>query len=353
MERDSTPASASAPASPPPAVRLAVVGTGMIADLHMMAIAGESRAEISHLVDLDPQRARGASYRHGGAPWTSRLEEALEACDAVLVCTPNASHSPIAQQCLAAGRHVLVEKPMALTLQQARDMRATAREHGVVLAPAHTHRAYDYSRAVRAAIQAGDVGTPELIRLAFLGGWQWGDWRAWVLDPAQSGGHVFHNGVHLLDTVTWWRGRPPVQIEARGARLTSSHLRIDDYLEMTVRFDDGSVAVTEMSRGHRPARVGARDALVIGDSGVLSLPDGSDVSAVVDEAGPSVVTALASDAFARQLDAFVSACQGQGAPLADADDGVLSIAMAEAAQRSIESGRAEDVAAPALQEHSA
>lgn len=326
-------------------VRVAVIGTGMIADLHLAAIAGSPDAELACLVDLDEQRARAASFRHGGAPWTTLVPEALEQADAALICTPNASHADIARTCLRADRHVLAEKPMALTLADARELRDLAAERSLVLAPAHTHRAYDYSRAVRAAIRGGDIGDPELVRLAFLGGWQWGDWGSWVLDPALSGGHVFHNGVHLMDTVTWWVDKRPRAISARGARLTSSQLRIDDYLEMTVIFDDGSLAVTEMSRGHRPARVGSRDVLVVGSDGVLALPDGSDVSAVVDEAGPSVVAALASDAFARQLEAFADACRGGGTPLATADDGVVSIAMAEAAQRSILSGSTEEVVA--------
>jgi predicted dehydrogenase len=158
-----------------------------------------------------------------------------------------------------------------------------------------------------------------------------------VLDPARSGGHVLHNGVHLLDTVTWWMGERPHTVFARGRRQTTAQQTLDDHLELVLSFPGGGVAACEMSRAHRPARLAQRDVLVVGTEGTIAQPPGGDAGELADETGTAALPAVAGDAFARQLDAFLDAVEG-GSALAGPSDGVFSIAMAVAAQRSIDSG---------------
>lgn len=316
-----------------------VVGTGFIADGHLAALRGSPRAHLAGLVDTDLGRGAAAARSNGGARWSTDLAEALawDDADAVIVCTPNDSHAPIATTVAAAGLHLLVEKPMAITVAEALAVRAAFADAGLALAVAHTHRAYDYSRTVHDLIGRGTIGTPQAIRLAFLGGWIWGDWRAWVLDPARSGGHVLHNGVHLLDTVTWWMGERPHTVHARGRRQTTSQQTLDDHLELVLSFAGDRVAACEMSRAHRPARLAQRDVLVVGTEGTIAQPPGGDAGEIVDETGTAALPALAGDAFTRQLDAFLDAVEG-GSALAGPAEGVFSVAMAVAAQRSIDTG---------------
>lgn len=339
MESDSmNMALASAP------VGVAIVGTGKIADQHLAALRQSPRATAVRLVDTDPARATQASYQHGGIPASTSLDDVLSdpSCRAVIICTPNNTHASIARACLDAGRHVLVEKPMATTVADAYDLVRAAAGSGVTVAAAHTHRAHDYSRAVRAALDESSVGPPLLIRLAVLGGWIWGDWNAWVTRPEVSGGHALHNGVHLLDTVRWWMQDEPRRVHARGQRLSSANLRIDDHLEMTVEFAGGGVAVCEMSRGHHPKAYAARDVVVVGERGVVSLADGADSAMVRDEGGVGFVPARVSNAFLRQLDAWVDGMHG-GAPLATGWDGLVSVAMANAVDESIRTGQPVDL----------
>lgn len=325
-------------------IGVAIVGTGMIADQHLAAIRKSPRAIALRLVDTNPARAAQASYQHGGIPAGTSLEEALTdpAVQGVIICTPNSTHAAIATACLESGRHVLVEKPMATTVEDARALVQAADAAGVTIAAAHTHRSHDYSRAVRAAIDSDAVGAPVMIRLAVLGGWIWGDWNAWVTKPEASGSHALHNGVHLLDTVRWWMHDEPRRIHARGQRISSSHLKIDDHLDMRVEFAGGGVAICEMSRGHQPRSYAARDVLVVGQHGVLYLPFGNDSATVRDQGGIGFVPARVSDAFLRQLEAWLDGMSG-GAPLATGQDGLVSIAMAEAVDESIRRGRAVDL----------
>lgn len=317
-----------------------VAGAGFVAQHHIAALNRSSRARLAGIVDTDLATARRTAFANGGVPATSELEEALGWPDVhgLIVCTPNATHTAIAREIAAAGKHLLIEKPLATTKSEAREIAKAFQD--LTLTVAHTHRAYDYARAVKSTLDSGAIGDPTLIRLSILGGWLWGDWSAWVLDPAQSGGHMMHNGVHLLDLVTWWMGDLPTSVYARGRAHTSAELRIDDHLEMVLRFPGNRAAHCEMSRAHRPGSLAQRDVLVVGTEGTLQLPWDGDSGLLITETGTSALPADTTDAFQRQLDGWLDAVEG-GTALADGEDGVRAVALAEAAQRSIDSGRPE------------
>ncbi|HEY3686827.1 MAG TPA: Gfo/Idh/MocA family oxidoreductase [Streptosporangiaceae bacterium] len=327
MERDST------------TIGILVVGTGFIAEQHAAAIAASPRARLAGLVDISPARAAAASRANGGVRWSTDLSEALAwpDVDACVVCTPNDTHTGIATEIAEAGRHLLIEKPLATTVAGARQITGAFAAAGRVLMPAHTHRCYDYARTVKDAVESGRIGTPEVLRLAILGGWIWPDWRGWMLDPVRSGGHALHNGVHLLDLAAWWTGDRPETVYARGRRQTAAELEIYDYLEMVVGFAGGATAVCEMSRGHRPTRYARREMLVSGDAGLLTLPWDGEAGEVVDDAGTALLPPGGADGFAVQMAAFLSAVDG-APPLVTGDDGLLAVAMGVAAERSIATG---------------
>lgn len=330
-------------------VGVLVVGVGFIAEQHIAAIHADPRSRLAGIVDVDPGRAAAASRANGNAPWHTDLAEALArpGVDACVVCTPNDTHAAIAAEVAAAGHHLLIEKPLATDAADARRTADAFAAAGRVLMPAHTHRCYDYARAVKAA--TAELGPLGFVRLAILGGWIWPDWRGWMLDPRRSGGHALHNGVHLLDLVTWWIGDRPETVHARGRRQTAAELPIYDYLEMTVAFRGGASAVCEMSRAHRPASYAARDVLAVGEQGILTLPWDAESGTVTDERGTALLPPGGADGFAVQLGAWLDAIGG-APPVVTPQDGVLAVAMGVAAEQSIASGapvRVDDVLAGA------
>ncbi|MEV0155818.1 Gfo/Idh/MocA family oxidoreductase [Micromonospora sp. NPDC050686] len=328
------------------AVGVVVVGTGFIADLHLAALHAHPDAQLIGVVDVVPARAAAVARANGGVRCSTDLAEALAwpGVHAAVVCTPNMTHADIATRVAAAGKHLLIEKPLAVTAAQAAEVVDAHDRAGTTLMVAHTHRFYDYGRVVREQITAGAVGTPRLIRLAILGGWIWPDWRGWNLDPARSGGHALHNGVHLLDLVTWWIGQRPVSVYARGAKQTSAHLDIYDHLDMVVRYEDGAVAICEMSRGHRPQTLSYRDVLVQGGAGTLTVPWDGEASLVIDERGPANLPIPGGDGFARQMAAWIAAVRGDAPAPVSGADGMLAVALGAAAERSMATGRPVPVA---------
>jgi predicted dehydrogenase len=336
--------SRSAPAHERP-LGVVVVGTGFVADAHIGALRARGDAELAGVVDLVPARAAAAGRTNGGVRATTDLAEALawEGVDACIVCTPNATHREIAEPIAAAGKHLLIEKPLATTVSDAAAIADAFRASGTTLMAAHTHRFYDYGRAVKEQLDSGVIGQPTLARLSIAGDWIWPDWRAWMLDPAASGGHSLHNGVHLLDLTTWWLDAEPVSIYGRGRKQTSAELEIYDYLELVVHYRNGATAICEMSRGHRTGGMNYKDVMVAGPGGILTLPWDGESGLLVTPAGSCLLPAATANGFAVQLDAWLSAINGRPTLMSPAD-AVRAVAMGVAAEQSIASGRPVDLA---------
>lgn len=320
-------------------VGILLVGAGFIAEVHGAAVAASARARLAGVVDTDRGRAAAFSHTHGGIPYTDELAEALAwpQVDAVVLCTPNHTHAAVGAAVAAAGKHMLVEKPLAATVADARSLAERFRAAGRVLVAAHSHRHHGYGRVVKETIDAGAIGRPVHVRLSILGGWIWTGWDAWAVDPVASGGHALHNGVHVLDLATWWLSGDPVRVHARGRRQTAAELRVNDYLEMVVEYADGAVAVCEMSRAHRPGSFGLRELQVIGTGGVLSEEWADEAAFLFTEAGTGLVPAMGVDGFAAQFESYLDTIGG-AAPAMPVDDAVRAVALAVAVEESIVTG---------------
>ena len=109
-----------------PILRTSVVGAGHFGRFHALKLAANRRVRLAGICDVDPARAAAVGTEAGGAP-AMTFAALLEACDAVVIAAPAEAHFDIAGQALAAGKHVLIEKPIAATLAQADALAAAAR----------------------------------------------------------------------------------------------------------------------------------------------------------------------------------------------------------------------------------
>jgi myo-inositol 2-dehydrogenase/D-chiro-inositol 1-dehydrogenase len=321
-------------------VRVALVGAGFIAGAHAAAAAGLPDVQLVAVTDRD-----AAAATRFGTTWGARVEPGVaellgaDDVDALVICTPNDTHAELARAAAAAGKHLLLEKPMALTAADARSVADAFAGAGRVLLVGHTHRHADYARTVHEVIQSARLGTVRALRIAITGGWIWGGWSAWVLDPARSGGHAFHNGVHLFDLARWWLGSPIASVYAVGQPLTSAALAIDDYLCSTLVAESGATAVCEISRGERPRTTSLFEIVVHGDRGTLVRSNGDEglVAYTTGGSGPRAVPG--TDPFRRQLSVFAAAVAGESPVDPGPDLAVHATAVAEAVERSARTGR--------------
>ncbi len=196
-------------ATPGRRLRVALAGTGMIADVHRRAavLAG---AELVGVLGSGPERSRQAALRWGlPAAYTSLADLVTSPADVVHVCTPNATHAPYVEALLAAGKHVVCEKPLGVSLTEAERMCALAQRAGVVATVPFVYRYHPVVREIRARARAGRYGRWNLLHGHYLQDWLLSAAASsWRVDPAQGGlSRAFADiGSHWCDLVEWVSG---------------------------------------------------------------------------------------------------------------------------------------------------
>jgi predicted dehydrogenase len=184
-------------------VRVGLLGYGLAgAAFHAPLISATPGLALSVVVTANADRAEAVRRRYPDTRVAARPEEVLEpgVVDLVVVATPNATHVPLARQALEAGCDVVVDKPVAPTAREARDLQALAHERGRVLTVYQNRRWDTDYLTLRALLAAGDIGEVRRFESRFEG---WsptakGGWRE-SGDPAQAGGLLYDLGAHLVD----------------------------------------------------------------------------------------------------------------------------------------------------------
>jgi UDP-N-acetyl-2-amino-2-deoxyglucuronate dehydrogenase len=226
-------------------IGFAILGPGIVADYHRQAIAANADlgAQLVAVGHYDPGRFTEISAKFG-VPCLS-LEELLAhpAVHVICICTPSGQHAAQTIVAAQAGKHVLVEKPMALSLADADAMIAACAQAGVKLGVVLQRRAEPLFQRIQRAIQAGDLGdlTLGLVTLPYYRSQAYyaqADWRGtWTLD---GGGVLMNQGIHLVDLLTWYMG-DPVQVQAYADTLQRD-IEVEDTLVATLRFPNAALA---------------------------------------------------------------------------------------------------------------
>jgi predicted dehydrogenase len=251
--------------SPAP-VRFGIVGTGFMAKVHAHAVRAAGGV-VTQVVGSSPARteqAAGALFAHRAAGSVAELVGSADV-DVVSICTPNHLHHPMAEAALAAGKHVVCEKPLAVDPADAEHLVAVARDAGVVNAVPFVYRFYPTVREARERIARGDAG-----RLWMLHGSYLQDWLSspaatnWRVDPARGGpSRAFADiGVHWCDLMEFVTGHRIVSLTATTARAHDARaegaesVATEDGAAVLFRTDrgaSGSVLVSQVSPGRKNA----------------------------------------------------------------------------------------------------
>jgi predicted dehydrogenase len=229
-----------------------VVGIGDITRKRVLpAILAEPRSRLAGIVTRDPRKA--AEY---GVPSWSDLAAALASSDAqaVYVATPVFLHAPQTIEALAAGRHVLCEKPMALNLAQAQAMLHASEQSGRTFGIAYYRRMYPKVERARQLIATGIIGRPAFAEATSH------DWfnpvgtpRAWLADPAQAGhGPLRDIASHRIDLMNYLFGQP---VRASGFLSTLVQpLEVEDNATVMIEYQSGVRGVVDVRWNSRVAR---------------------------------------------------------------------------------------------------
>jgi predicted dehydrogenase len=207
-------------------VRVAVVGCGRHGSAMAQAVIRSDTLRLVGCVDPNIQAAEETA-RMGDARAYATLEDALTQthCDAVLIATPHDQLAPAALEAIQAGKHLLIEKPMALNEAQAREIELAADRAGVTCMVGYSFR-FGMARHVHELVTQGAIGKLHAITGSIGTGRMDEGWRA---DPATGGGSLLYVGCHLIDLALWLIGDEPIDVSAtvhhrddRGTDDTSS-----------------------------------------------------------------------------------------------------------------------------------
>lgn len=235
-------------------IGVGIIGAGHFGAVHARAIAATAGVRLVAACREDAEAARVFTDRHGGRPysdWRALLADA--AVDAVVIATPHHLHADMAIAAAEAGKHMLLEKPMAPTLAECDAINAAVTRAGVKLMIGHVmHFALPCLKA-REVLDSGDLGRPILASSWMIKLWMEENRRPWHLARATGGGMLMTAGIHALDRLIWLMGGDVVGVQAMTASLFHDQ-EADDSALALLRFADGRIG--------QVASVGYRDSAV-------------------------------------------------------------------------------------------
>lgn len=227
-------------------VRVAIVGTGYIGHYHARAAKSGARTELVGALGSTPEKGRAFSKEHGAPRAYASLDEltADPDLDVVVIATPNALHAPQALACLGAGKHLLIEKPLAISAAECEAIAAAAKEAGARVLVGHMWRFDREALALRDVVAEGALG--EIVKTKGYGiHVNWGP-SGWFADRERAGGGALVDmGVHALDTVRFLLGDPaPTRVYAE-VRTVYGDYEVDDLSVLMVHWEGGAVSLIE------------------------------------------------------------------------------------------------------------
>lgn len=181
-------------------IKIGIVGTGYIGNVHGRIYSREERAEIAALFDIIPERAEKTAKSIGGKVCSSR-EELLDNCDAVLVCAPNKTHTEIASAAVAAGKHVFCEKPFSIGVEDAGKLLEIAEAGKGVFQVGHNRRYAPVYQKLKSLV-ADDLAHSAHIKM------NRGELKnpVWTGDVNVTGGFLYETTIHLFDMMRFQFG---------------------------------------------------------------------------------------------------------------------------------------------------
>jgi 1,5-anhydro-D-fructose reductase (1,5-anhydro-D-mannitol-forming) len=324
-------------------VRWGLIGASTIARQFVInAIRSQPDGEVAAVMSSSAERAASYAKENAIPKAFSDLDALLGSdIDAVYISTTNELHLEQAVAAARAGKHVLCEKPLALNSADARKIVTACRDAGVVMGTNHHLRNAGAHRAMREAIEAGRIGRPIAARVfhsvylpEHLQGWR-------IKKPEAGGGVVLDITVHDADTLRFVLGDDPVEIAAFTQSAGMAAGGLEDGAMCVWRFKSGAIAQSHEGFTTKFAGTGFE---VHGSEGSLVARDvmtQKPIGSVLlrTAAGEEELSFDREDLYARSLGLFHAAIRGNGRPSATGEDGVWSLAAAEAALESARSGR--------------
>jgi predicted dehydrogenase len=331
----------------------------MISRFHAKAIGDVRGAKLVACADSSEERAAALAKEFGCTPYSSvQAMLADKAVDAVTVATPSGAHMEPAVAAANAGKHVIVEKPLEITLKKCDKIIAACESAGVKLSAIFPSRFHDSSKLMKQAVDQQRFGRITLgdAYVKWFRTQQYydsGAWRGtWALD---GGGSLMNQAVHTVDLLAWLMG-PVAEVQAYSATLAHERIEVEDVCTATLRFESGALGVIEATTAAYPGYLkrielhGSEGSAVLeeedikawdfmkkarGDDAVLRQMSTSKSTG----GGAADPSAIGHHGHTLQFQDFVDAIRKDRAPAIDGHEGRRSIEIILAIYQSAKTGK--------------
>ncbi|MFC5652321.1 Gfo/Idh/MocA family protein [Paenibacillus solisilvae] len=328
-------------------LNIGVIGNGSISSAHLDAYADCAEAVLIAVCDLNETRAQEAAAKYGAAKVYTNYHELLAdpEIDAVSICTWNNTHAEISIAALQAGKHVLCEKPLCRTVEEALRVEAAVRESGKVLQVGFVRRYASNTALVKRFLDAGDLGEIYYAKATCLR--RLGNPGGWFSDSGRSGGGpLIDLGVHIIDVCWYLMGKPKVKsvsgntYRKLGNRAHIQNLSfykaadynaelndVEDLANALIRFENGASLLVDVSFTLH-AKKDELSVKLYGDKGGAEL---EPELAIMTEQQNTIVNISPQvdnlsfnfkEAFSQEINHFVQSGLGRAQTLSPVEDGL-------------------------------
>lgn len=328
-------------------MKIGVIGAGSISDMHLQSYEKNQGVELKAICDLNRDRAEEKAIRYGIAKrydcYIALLED--KEIDAVSICTWNHSHAEISIAALKAGKHVLVEKPLCTSVEEAKKIEETVKKTGKILQVGFVRRYASNTFLVKEFIDANEIGAIYYAKASCIR--RLGNPGGWFSDKERSGGGpLIDIGVHVIDICWYLMGKPKVKTISSntysklGNRSNIKNLSfykaadydpdkntVEDMANALIRFDNGASLIVDVSFTLHAKKDEIAVKLYGEKGGVEIEPELSIITEkynTILNATPQIdsLTFDFEQGFQNEIDHFVLSCIGETETLSPVGDGV-------------------------------
>lgn len=332
-------------------IRIGVIGAGNISEVHLDAYKKNKEVELVAICDLNEERAKQKAEKYGAAKVYTDYRELMAdpEIDAVSICTWNDSHAAISLAGLEAGKHVLCEKPLCKTVEEALKVEEAVHRSGKTLQIGYVRRLGTNAQVLKKFVDEGDLGEIYYAKASCLR--RIGNPGGWFADVERSGGGpLIDIGVHVIDACWYLMGKPKVKsisgntYKKLGNRSNIEHLSIynasdysesntvEDLANAVIRFENGASLLVDVSYSLH-AKEDEIAIRIYGDKGGAELEPKlmivSEKYNTMLNITPQIdhLTFDFQNGFQNEIDHFIDCCQGRVTTISPVEDGVEMMKM--------------------------
>jgi myo-inositol 2-dehydrogenase/D-chiro-inositol 1-dehydrogenase len=323
-------------------VRFGLLGAGRIGKVHAKAVAGNPAAKLVAVADAVEKAAKDLASAYGAQVCTIDEIEKADGIDAVIICTPTDTHADLTERFARAGKAIFCEKPIDLDLGRVKTCLAIVKQEKATLMVGFNRRFDPHFAAVRKAIDDGAVGNVEMVQIVS---------RDPGPPPAEyitrSGGIFKDMTIHDFDMARFLLGEEAATVTAQASVLVDKKIgKLGDYDSASVMISTASGRHCTISNSRRATYGYDQRIEVHGSKGMVAAENQRAVSIEVANGSGYTRPPLLdffmtryTEAYANEIATFVEAVEKGRKPAPTGEDGLIALAMAEAALRSVKEGR--------------